>query len=252
MIWLVPILVYDNLITLRYSVHVLAMGGGTGLGSGVRLPPTPSDRAPSKNLWSDHAPQNSIKTRQYEVYDVIEFYADTKCAESTLELEVVNKFRCGSKSLSKVWSCHSIEYQAWFCWSMVVFSNFRGIHNFHFFRWSMVVSQIFVEHGHFHFFSVEHGRFSNFSMERGHCSPRVLWAAGCIQRLKLLFHRHLAIPGFPQSDHTVIKLSADTGLPWNTVKQASRPQFIVKTQSPICLDYRACNRSQLLMKPNYL
>ena len=29
--------------------------------------------------------KNSIKTRQYEVYDVIEFYADTKCAESTLE-----------------------------------------------------------------------------------------------------------------------------------------------------------------------
>ena len=56
--------------------------------------------------------KNSIKTRQYEVYDVVEFYADTKCAESTLELEVVNKFRCGSKNLSKVGSCHSIEYQA--------------------------------------------------------------------------------------------------------------------------------------------
>ena len=41
MIWLVPILVYDSLITFRYSVHVLARGGGTGLGSGVRLTPLP-------------------------------------------------------------------------------------------------------------------------------------------------------------------------------------------------------------------
>ena len=36
-----PILVYDSLITFRYSVHVLARGGGTGLGSGVRLTPLP-------------------------------------------------------------------------------------------------------------------------------------------------------------------------------------------------------------------
>ena len=31
-------------------------------------------------------------------------------------------------------------------------------------------------------------------------SPRKLWAAGCIQQLKLLFLQYLAIPGFPQSD----------------------------------------------------
>ena len=48
-----------------------------------------------------------------------------------------------------------------------------------------------------------------------------------------------------QSDHTVSKLSADAGSLWNTVKQASRPQVIHKTQSPICLDYRARNRPQL-------
>ena len=56
---------------------------------------------------------------------------------------------------------------------------------------------------------------------------------------------HLAIPGFSQSDHTVGKLSADAGSLWNTVKQASRPQVILKTQPPICLDYRARNRPQL-------
>ena len=61
---------------------------------------------------------------------------------------------------------------------------------------------------------------------------------------KSLFLRHLAIPGFPQSDHTVSKLSADAGSLWNTVKQASRPQVILKTQPPICLDYRARNRLQ--------
>ena len=66
----------------------------------------------SKSVRGTFFVKDSIKTRQYEVYDVIEFYADTKCAESTLELEVVNKFRCGSKNLSKVGSCHSIEYPA--------------------------------------------------------------------------------------------------------------------------------------------
>ena len=57
------------------------------------------------------------------------------------------------------------------------------------------------------------------------CLPRVLWAAGCIQQLKLFFFQHLAIPGSPQSDHTVSKLSTDAGSLWNTVKQAwSHPQ----------------------------
>ena len=41
-------MVYDSLITFRYSVHVLARGGGTGLGSGVRLPPYP---LPSTISW---------------------------------------------------------------------------------------------------------------------------------------------------------------------------------------------------------
>ena len=59
------------------------------------------------------------------------------------------------------------------------------------------------------------------------------------------FSQHLAIPEFSQSDHTVSKLSADAGSLWNTVKQASRPQVILKTQPPICLDYRARNRPQL-------
>ena len=35
------------------------------------------------------------------------------------------------------------------------------------------------------------------------CLPRVLWAAGCIQQPKLLFLQHLAISGFPHSDHTI-------------------------------------------------
>ena len=38
---------------------------------------------------------------------------------------------------------------------------------------------------------------------------------------KVDISQHLAIPGFPQSDHTVSKLSADSGSLLNTVKQAS-------------------------------
>ena len=78
--------------------------------------------------------------------------------------------------------------------------------------------------------------------ESHYCSPSVLWAAGCIPQIKLLSLQHRAIPGFPQSDHTVSKVSVDTGSMWNTVKQASRPQ---KTQAPICLDHRARNRPKL-------
>ena len=62
---------------------------------------------------------------------------------------------------------------------------------------------------------------------------------------KVDISQHLAIPGFPQSDHTVGKLSVDAGSLWNTVKQASRSQVILKTQPPIWLDYRARNRPQL-------
>ena len=62
---------------------------------------------------------------------------------------------------------------------------------------------------------------------------------------KVAISWHLATPRFPQSDHTVSKLSADNGSLWNTVKQTSRPQVILKTQPLICLDYRARNRPQL-------
>ena len=65
---------------------------------------------------------------------------------------------------------------------------------------------------------------------------------------KVAISWHLAKPGFPQFDHTVSKLSSDTGSLWNTVKQASRPQVILKTQPPIWLDYRARNRPQLKKK----
>ena len=44
--------------------------------------------------------------------------------------------------------------------------------------------------------------------------------------------------------HTVSKLSADAVSLWNTVKQASRPQIILKTQPLICLDYKDLNRPQ--------
>ena len=69
---------------------------------------------------------------------------------------------------------------------------------------------------------------------------------------QLLFPQHLAIHGFPQSDHTVSKLSVNAGSLLNTVKQASRPQVILKTQPPICLDYRARNRTQLFSFVMYI
>ena len=53
--------------------------------------------------------------------------------------------------------------------------------------------------------------------------------------------QNLTIPGFPWIDLIVSKLSVDAGSLWNTVKQASRPQVILKAQPPICLDYRAHN-----------
>ena len=71
--------------------------------------------------------------------------------------------------------------------------------------------------------------------------PLLFLKSAYIKQL-LLFLLHIAIPGFPQSDHTVSKLSADPDSLWNTVKQASRPQVILKTQPPICLDYKARNR----------
>ena len=56
-----------------------------------------------------------------------------------------------------------------------------------------------------------------------------------------------AIPGFYKSYHTVGMFSAYAGLLLKTVKQASRPQAILKLPA-ICLDYRACNRHQLKVR----
>ena len=49
---------------------------------------------------------------------------------------------------------------------------------------------------------------SSLTRRSHYYSPRVLWAAGCIQQIKLLFLQHLVISGFPRSDHAVSKLSA--------------------------------------------
>ena len=86
----------------------------------------------------------------------------------------------------------------------------------------------------------------SLTSESHYCSPRVLIAAWCIQQLKLLFLSHLAIPGFPQSNHTVSKISADADSLWSTLKQAARPQVILKTQPPISLYYKSRNRPQLI------
>ena len=56
--------------------------------------------------------------------------------------------------------------------------------------------------------------------------------------------QNLTIPGFPWIDLIVSKLSVDAGSLLNTVKQVSRTQVILKTQPPICLDYRGQNRPQ--------
>ena len=74
-------------------------------------------------------------------------------------------------------------------------------------------------------------------------SHRTLICLFWSQNLHFLWH--LVLPGFPKSDHTVSKLSADADSLWNTAKQASRPQAILKTQPPIFLVYRARNRPQL-------
>ena len=60
------------------------------------------------------------------------------------------------------------------------------------------------------------------------------WMYPTAQIILSLTPRH---PWVPQSDHTVNKLSGDAGSLWNSVKQSSRPQVILKTQPPICLYY---------------
>ena len=64
-----------------------------------------------------------------------------------------------------------------------------------------------------------------------YCSPRTLscWMYQTAQIALSL------TPGFPQRNYTVNKLSADAGSLWTTVRQASRPQVILKIQPPICL-----------------
>ena len=58
---------------------------------------------------------------------------------------------------------------------------------------------------------------------------------------KVDISQHLAIPGFPQSDHTVSKPSSDAG----SLCESRPPKVILECRPPICLDYRACNRPQL-------
>ena len=71
------------------------------------------------------------------------------------------------------------------------------------------------------------------------CSPRVLWAAGCILQLNFLFLQHLAILSSPEWPYCQ---RVQCG---RCLKQSSRPKVILKTQPPICLDYRP----QLTKKP---
>ena len=56
---------------------------------------------------------------------------------------------------------------------------------------------------------------------------------------KVDISQHLAIPGFPQSDHTVGKPSADTD------SLCSEAELLTSCHPPIILDYRARNRPQL-------
>ena len=56
---------------------------------------------------------------------------------------------------------------------------------------------------------------------------------------KVDISQHLAIPGFPQGDHTVGKPSADAGSLCSEAQQISWPQVILKCQPPICLHYRS-------------
>ena len=65
--------------------------------------------------------------------------------------------------------------------------------------------------------------------------------------VSVILHQTLVIPWFSMNNQTVSKLNADAVSLYNTVKQASGPQVILKTHPPICLDYRAHNRPQLAL-----
>ena len=53
--------------------------------------------------------------------------------------------------------------------------------------------------------------------------------------------------GFFLEDHTVGKLSVDTGSLCSEMCQTSWPQVILKSQPPICFDYMALNEPQLTL-----
>ena len=57
-----------------------------------------------------------------------------------------------------------------------------------------------------------------------------------ISKRRTIMQATVVVPELHQSDHTVNKLIENTGSLWNTVNQTFRPQVILKTQPPICLD----------------
>ena len=75
-------------------------------------------------------------------------------------------------------------------------------------------------------------------------SPRALWAAGW-------FHQPITLSPKPSPRRTILLVSSadqcsvDAGSQWITVKQAFKTEVFLKLHSPICLDYRACNRPHL-------
>ena len=59
---------------------------------------------------------------------------------------------------------------------------------------------------------------------------------------KVDISQHLAIPGFPQSDHTVGKPSLDAGLLCSEAEHTSWPQVLLKYQPSNDLDYRSAQK----------
>ena len=67
---------------------------------------------------------------------------------------------------------------------------------------------------------------------------------------KVDMSRHLAIPGFPQSDHTVALAIPVRTLVHCVMKH--RPQVILKCHPPICLDYRSAQTNPALLQEEVL
>jgi hypothetical protein len=73
-----------------------------------------------------------------------------------------------------------------------------------------------------------------------YCSPRALWAAGCLAWPKSHFLRQPGHPGFPQSVHVDAELSADAGSTW--LLSSNHPQILAShllglqgpQQTPAC------------------